>query len=50
MSVYILLTLGMLITESFLSHVTQSDGAFAAGVDELIAAVWVELGRSDNLC
>ena len=42
------LTFGMLVAQCLFSHVTQSDGPFAAGINELIAVDRVELGSSDD--
>ena len=43
------LTFGVLVAESLVPHVAQSNGALAAAVDEGAALLRVELGRSDHL-
>jgi hypothetical protein len=40
----------MLITQRAFSHVGQFNGALGTGIHEPIAALWVELSRSDDFC
>lgn len=43
------LTFGVLVTQGGRTHVTEAQGALAAAVDEEVAVMRVELGRSDHL-
>lgn len=43
------LTFGVFVAQRGLSHVAQSQGAFAAAVDEKVTVVGVELCRRDHL-
>lgn len=41
-------TFRMLVTQCTLSHISQLDGPFRTCVHEPVAALWMELGSSDN--
>lgn len=45
-----LLTFGVLVAQRCFSHVTETQGAFAAAVDEQVTVVGVKLGRCDHFC
>ena len=45
-----ILTFGVLVTKCWSPHVTQTNGSFAAAVDEGVTLMRMELGRRDHLC